>query len=107
MAECGKPNPDPEPEPEPEPTLALRYAIVDAASVGLDLVPENGKEICRLGEMIKVATREQHPVQHPEIDYVGVDILAFRAPPAHGSRANARNTVVMSNGTLDWDKVRQ
>lgn len=35
------------------------YAIVDAASVGLDLVPSNGKQICRTGEMIKVAAREQ------------------------------------------------
>lgn len=39
------------------------YAVVSAASVGLDLVPENGKDICRLGEMIKVAAREQLPVR--------------------------------------------
>ena len=30
------------------------YAIVDAASVGLDLVSSRGRDICRLGEMIKV-----------------------------------------------------
>ena len=47
------------------------YAIVDAASVGLELTPAAGKAICRLGEMIKVAAREQAPVQHPEIDYPG------------------------------------
>ena len=39
------------------------YAIVDAASVGLILEPEYGTKIARFGEMIKVATREQHPVQ--------------------------------------------
>lgn len=33
------------------------YAVVDATSIGLDLVPAVGKEICRLGEMIKVACR--------------------------------------------------
>ena len=44
-----------------------RYAIVDAASVGLELVPEQGKEITRLGEMIKTAAREQHPVSHKKL----------------------------------------
>ena len=34
-----------------------RYAIVDAASVGLTLIPAEGAEICRLGEMIKVRVR--------------------------------------------------
>lgn len=80
------------------------YAIVDAPSIGLDLVPENGKEICRLGEMIKVATREQHPVNHPEFDYPGTDILVFRAPASPGSGASSKNSVVMSNGELDWEK---
>ena len=32
---------------------------MDAASVGLELIPSRGRDICRLGEMIKVATREQ------------------------------------------------
>lgn len=74
----------------------MHYCIVDAASVGLALRPENGKQICRLGEMIKVACREQHPVQHPEMDYPGCDILAFRE--------GNRNAVVMTNGVLDWER---
>mmetsp|Transcript_55949 Transcript_55949/g.112127 ORF Transcript_55949/g.112127 Transcript_55949/m.112127 type:complete len:320 (-) Transcript_55949:160-1119(-) len=83
------------------------YAVVDAQSLGLDLVPENGKEICRLGEMIKVACREQCPFAHPLFpDYVGPDIMVWRAPPKDPSTngAHARNAVVMSNGTLDWDR---
>jgi len=81
------------------------YVIVDAASVGLVLEPQNGREICRLGEMIKVAAREQHPVNHPEIDYPGPDILAFRDPAVRlpGGGLAARNAVVMSNGELRWD----
>jgi len=93
----------------------MQYAIVDAASVGLRLEPQHGREICRLGEMIKVATREQHPVSHPEFDYPGPDILVFREPAeaqrprAAGSGGTplplrARNTVVMSNGVLDWER---
>lgn len=80
------------------------YAVVNAASVGLELTPANGKEICRLGEMIKVATREQNPVNHPEFDYPGPDILVFRGPADPEGGAHARNTVVMSNGVLDWQR---
>ena len=83
------------------------YAIVDANSLGLDLKPELGREIVRLGEMIKVATREQHPVTHPEFHYPGPDILCFRGPlsrSAPGGRLTARNAVVMSNGELDWER---
>lgn len=79
------------------------YAVVEAADVGLTLDPARGKEIVRLGEMIKVATREQHPVNHPEFDYPGTDILVFRGPPASPG-AHAQNAVVMSNNELDWDR---
>lgn len=77
------------------------YAIVDAGSIGLDLRPENGKRICRVGEMIKVAAREQSPVNHPEYDYPGPDIIVFTAPGGGG--CDGRNVLVMSNGKLRWD----
>jgi len=82
------------------------YAIVDAASVGLTLEPAHGREIVRLGEMIKVATREQHPVEHPTLEYPGPDILCFRGPlgRADDGRLSARNAVVMSNNELDWER---
>ena len=90
----------------------MHYVIVDAASVGLSpLDPSRGKEICKIGEMIKIATREQHPVQHVTHDYPGPDILVFREPAVRkfdedlGKEVvHAKNTVVMSNGVLDWDK---
>jgi len=79
------------------------YAIVDIrqfqkhdATINLVLDPGNGKELCRVGEMIKVACREQFPVQHPTEDYPGCDILAFRD--------GNRNAVIMSNNVLDWDR---
>ena len=92
----------------------LRFAIVDATQpalrakfgggAGLALTPENGKELCRVGELVKAAAREQRPVAHPEFDYPGPDILCFRAPPLDGPSAAWRNTVVMSNGSFDWDR---
>ena len=78
------------------------YCIVDAQSMGLVLSPASGKEICRLGEMVKVACREQFPVNHPLFEYPGCDIMVFRGPPTPGSGATSKNAVVMSNGVLDW-----
>ncbi|CAE7363270.1 unnamed protein product [Symbiodinium necroappetens] len=88
------------------------YAIVDASTLGLQLLPKHGREICRLGEMIKTACREQHPVNHPEFDYPGCDILVFtgnqrREATQTGPRTTrlcGKNAVVMSNGSLRWDR---
>jgi len=80
------------------------YAVVDAASVGLRILPQKGKDLCRIGEMIKVACREQHPVNHPEYDYPGCDILVFtEGRRREGNIVFAKNTVVMSKGALDWN----
>merc|ERR1712137_152469 len=83
------------------------YAIVDASSLGIDILPRNGKELCRLGEMIKVACREQHPVNHPEFDYPGCDILVFtdtKSRTREGTHVYSKNAVIMSNNKLDWDR---
>ena len=59
------------------------YCVIDAKRMSREslpsfpLTPENAKDICKYGEMIKVACREQYPVQHPLIDYPGCDILVF------------------------------
>ena len=74
------------------------FAIVSAEEVGLEICPEEGEKLARLGEMIKVAAREQSPVSHPTMEYEGPDILAW----VSGSGLSRRNTVVMSNKVLDW-----
>ncbi len=79
------------------------YVIVDAAQVGLDIVPSQGAAIVRLGELIKAAAREQLPVVHPENpDIAGISILEFTAPPTLAG-ADAKNTVVISTGAFDWN----
>jgi proline racemase len=89
------------------------YAVVDLkqfqtsanpALQKLILQDKMAAELCRVGEMIKVACREQFPVQHPTENYPGVDILVFRGPATPGSGAHAKNAVVMSNNVLDWGK---
>ena len=68
------------------------------------IIPSNGKILCRLGEMIKIACREQYPVCHEVLSYTGCDILVYMQDPSltSGSNHHRRNTVVMSNGELLW-----
>lgn len=80
------------------------YVIVDAEPLGLRITPDEGRDIARLGEMIKAATREQLPVVHPENpDIAGVTIAEFSAPATRADAA-MKNTVVVSSGELDWDR---
>jgi proline racemase len=80
------------------------YVIADAPSLGLRLVPETGREIVRIGEMIKAAAREQFPVSHPDNPEVKGFSVAQLSGPAHGPGADMRNAVVISTGTFDWDR---
>ena len=86
------------------------YAVVDLSQfdnvkhLNMTLDTNNGANLAKYGEMIKVACREQFPVDHPTEDYPGVDILVFRGKASEDSGAHSRNTVVMSNCELDWNK---
>lgn len=80
------------------------YVIADAEPLGLRLTPDEGRDIVRLGEMIKAATREQLPVVHPENpEIAGVTIAQLSGPPTH-PEAHRKNAVIVSTGTLDWDQ---
>jgi proline racemase len=80
------------------------YVIADAAQVGLRLTPDEGRDIVRIGEMIKAAARDRLPVVHPDNPGIaGVTIAELTAPPTHPGAA-AKNAVVVSTGTLDWDR---
>ncbi|HSK10334.1 MAG TPA: proline racemase family protein, partial [Vicinamibacterales bacterium] len=58
------------------------YVIADAAAFGLGLTPDEGRDIVRIGEMIKAATQEQLPVVHPEnAGIAGVSIAQLSGPP--------------------------
>ncbi|MEO8370935.1 MAG: proline racemase family protein [Candidatus Solibacter sp.] len=80
------------------------YVIADAEPLGIALVPDQGRDIVRLAEMIKAAAREQLPVVHPENPGIaGVTIAQLSAPPANPG-SHRRNAVVVSTGTLDWSR---
>ena len=79
------------------------YAIVDAAALGFEIVPDEARDLAVLGEQIRAAAREQHPVTHPALpDINGVSIVQFAGPLTHdGSRVSARNTCIVSPGRSD------
>src|SRR5439155_16257648 len=70
------------------------YVIADAAPFGFRLTPDEGREIVRIGEMIKAAAREQYPVSHPENPRVSGFSVALLSGAAHGADADMRNAVV-------------
>ena len=78
------------------------YVIADAEALGLEIGPENGREITRIGEMIKAATREQLPAVHPENPEIsGVTISQISGPPSRPDAAR-KNAVIVSTGVFDW-----
>ncbi|HMD96154.1 MAG TPA: proline racemase family protein [Terriglobia bacterium] len=80
------------------------YVIADAARLGLRLAPDEARDIVRLGEMIKAATREQLPAVHPENPAISGVTIAQLSGPAASPGAAARNAVVVSTGSLDWNR---
>lgn len=80
------------------------YVIADAGRLGVEITPENGSELARLGEMIRAATAEQLPVTHPENDDIsGPTISQISGPPSHPD-AHAKNAVTVATGIVDWDR---
>jgi len=80
------------------------YVIADAAPFGLRLTPDEGRDIVRIGEMIKAATQDQLPVVHPEnAEIAGVSIAQLSGPPLSRD-ADRKNAVVVSTGKLDWGR---
>ncbi len=80
------------------------YVIAEAAPFGLHLTPDEGREIVRIGEMIKAAAQEQLPVEHPtQAGFTGVTIAILTAPPT-SPEAHSKNAVIVSTGRLDWDR---
>lgn len=78
------------------------YVLADARQFGLRLAPDEGRDIARIGEILRQATREQYPVVHPgNPAVVGPTISQLYGPPAHPD-AHRKNAVTVSTGALDW-----
>jgi trans-L-3-hydroxyproline dehydratase len=77
------------------------HAIADAAALGFALEPAEARELSRVGELIRVAAREQLPCEHPDNpDIAGVSIVQI-AESWRGIGAVSRNAVAVAPGRLD------
>jgi proline racemase len=77
------------------------YAIADASALGFAIEPNEARELCAVGERIRVAAREQLPCVHPENpEIAGVSIVQI-AEPWRGIDAVTKNAVVIAPGRLD------
>jgi proline racemase len=76
------------------------FAQAKAADLGLELHPDNGKELARAGALIKMAALEQISCTHPENPLIsGVNLVMLHTGDRVPGRQD-RNTVVLSNGKL-------
>ena len=80
------------------------YVLADAASVGITLVPANGREIARVGEWLRQAAAEQLSVVHPELPDVRAASIALLWGPPTVAGADAKCAVVVSTGPVRWDR---
>ena len=80
------------------------YVIAEAGLFGLKLTPDEGRDIVRISEMIRVAANEQLSVVHPEIpEFSGITISQLSGPPTH-PEAHMKNAVTVATGELDWNR---
>jgi proline racemase len=80
------------------------YVIADAEQFGFRLTPDEGREIVRIGEMIKAAAREQLPVEHPENPAISGITIAQLSGLSASAGVSRRNAVIVSTGELDWNR---
>jgi proline racemase len=77
------------------------YAIADARALGFELVPGEARDLSRVGELIRLAAREQLSCAHPANPAIaGVSIVQI-AEPWRGVGEVSKNAVVVAPGRLD------
>lgn len=77
------------------------YAYVDAAQVGLELIPDNFRPLIDAGMAVKRAVMSSRPVEHPfEPDLSFLYGTIFIGPPK-GAGAHSRNVCIFADGEVD------
>jgi proline racemase len=77
------------------------YAVVPAQPLGLELIPENYRQVIDYGSLIREAIYEQVEIQHPLNPAINrCSHVRFTAPP-RDPRATVRNTVLYSAEGID------
>lgn len=77
------------------------FAIVGAQDTGLDLKPENSRDIIEVGLRIKKAVNASITVRHPTEPHIAsVDLVEFYGDPVRKD-AHLRSAVVFGAGSID------
>ncbi len=77
------------------------FAIVDAKAAGFEIRPDEARDLAILGEKVRIAARDQHPISHPlHPEISGVSIVQF-AGEFLGAGHVSRNTCIVSPGRSD------
>ncbi|SDU94731.1 proline racemase [Microlunatus sagamiharensis] len=82
----------------------MAYVLLDAALLGFGITPDEGRDLCVVGEVIKLAAAEQLDAVHPENpDFPGITNFEWTGPVSRGADGllTAANAVVVSPGRLD------
>ncbi len=81
----------------------MAYVIVDAQVLGFSLTPDEGRDLCEQGQLIKEAAAEQVSAVHPENpSFAGITQTEFAGPFwREDGVLTSRNAVVVSPGRLD------
>lgn len=77
------------------------YAIIDAASVGVELMPEHAAHIINTAITIRNVINDYTEIVHPEHSFIrGLTHVEFYTTPDHKD-ADVKNTVVVPPGGID------
>ena len=77
------------------------YAIIDAAQLGLEIVPARARDMVEYGTQIKAAAEAQISVRHPEVpEFDHIEFVMF-ADEIDAANRIYRNGTVMGPGRMD------
>jgi proline racemase len=81
----------------------MAYVLADAGKLGFALTPDEGRELCEMGQKLKAAGAEQLEAVHPvNPEFPGITQTELTGPLRRESRGLvSRNAVVVSPGRLD------
>lgn len=81
----------------------MAYVLAQASDLGFELVPDEARDLCDLGQKLKTAAAEQISAVHPiNPEFAGITQTEFVGPlHRQDGVLTSRNAVVVSPGRLD------
>ncbi|WP_020170084.1 proline racemase family protein [Gordonia polyisoprenivorans] len=81
----------------------MTYVLADARELGFELTPDEARELCDVGQRLKIAAAQQIPVKHPtNPEFAGITQTEITGPVSRVDGVlTARNAVIVSPGRLD------